>query len=158
AAALAAVTSAGRADPPLRLWSLDPSHDRAPAGKPGLSQVFDDVVSDDHVVLLVRDGSVGAFVLSGQQPSPEAAKVRWIFRRSGLGRLSLKDPECTSGEAWLTEENGWFVRFGPFDVYWERKWSQGRIAYAEDWGTSVCFTNIKSLDDVDPLESRWVYR
>lgn len=147
-----------RAEPPVVLWSLDPNHDEVPQTPPRQGHFFGDSVADDHVVLVARDDCVGAFVLSGQRTNPDAAKVQWVCRKRGVGHLGLKDPDCTSGGGWLEEENDWRIRFGAFDLRWRHKWFLGRIEYGADWGTSVCFTNLRSLDDVNPLDPRWVYR
>jgi len=63
---------------------------RQPPEKSHWGVNIDDAVRDDHIVLLVRDDMVGAFVLSGQQSGPNATKIRWVFRKGLAGPLQSK--------------------------------------------------------------------
>jgi hypothetical protein len=121
-------------------------------------------------VVLVRKGEVyGAFVLTSQSSTPEAARFIWRYGTDSAGGFNTGDPGVTSSiDPKPTEKphGAPVIRFGPFEITWSGGPNgAGWIYYAKTPGDklaaddlAICVTDERSMNNLRPRDKKWQYR
>ena len=144
-------------------------------------------VANGQLVLLRKNDTYGAFMLTGQGTTKQ--RIRWrgilpqIYKDSSQRRAQFiwrfgTDPnggfDTRSSEVEWSDDpkrvwdkgGEWMIAFGPFALEWsnctkDKGWiyyTRAAIHTLREDDLAICVTNLRSFDGVNPRDPNWLYR
>jgi len=148
-----------------RLWQLiyaAPGFDRCRhRWHDGASPAVVDRIRDGCVVLVRREGTLGAFIPLAQDGT---MRYKWRYRQAGTGVLDASDADVICGENQISD--GGQIAFGPFSIEWSMGGQgEGWIYYqvmpghpVKETDVRICVTTKTDFNKIDPADRSFVYK